>query len=1267
MKIKQYLPLMLAALPLVAPAQRIRSGYVDWGTRGTDFPAALEKWQPGQRWCEDDNFFISRVKPHERFRNSATQVNPALDETNDKKLIYWVPINNEQFNALPDGFYDSEVFPAWSYVTHYGDWSTTLIRLPGNFADVAHKNGVAVSVVASVPWGNISTAWYNALSKLASVGPQKLTDYMRYYGVDGIGYNSEFNCDRSLVQGLMDLHEGAVKLLKPVNPLVEFIWYDGTSSEGMISFDRGLGNHNREVWGYGDKIRTSLFFNYNWNSERLLNASTFVAEQVGRTPLDLYCGINMQGREPNNANPKTWPYLVDYPLSIGLWGAHSESMLYESRAEKGSSPERRQRSYMKRVQNWFTGSAHNPVNSARVNNSFSYSADNNNFFGMSKFMSARSALKWDLSEEPFISYFNLGNGKFFNYKGERQHNAEWYNIGIQDYQPTWMWWFSTKFIGREPSTVPAKGLDAEYVWDDAWMGGSTIRVFGSAEDEYLHLFKTEFALRKGDVVTFRYKIVNGKATAFIAMSLKGDEQTPVSQTAMRVMGGGETPAPGMWVEKTFTVGEDIVMPDGGEVAMIALHFRDADNLDLRLGEFSIKRPSALKANVPVPVVEKSVLLSARHDGYDGKIIFNMPNNKGKEVCYNIDVNTSLFKLYAQQEGGKPVLMGMTTSWAGLMFSAPYNPEGQGRVRFGVSALALDHQTESAISWGDYQDISPRYEISDEIALSKSVLKPGESFTVGYVDPMHENADWKITDAAGATLLTATGTRSLTADNGLAEAGIYNVVIDGVEGVGSGREATTRNVIGYIQVAGEDTGDIPVITGIDAPNCISKNDAEGSFTFEKTDAHVTYTAATGNAELSRGVKIGDGGLGFQARNTGFDGKKSFSLSFWFKPESFKNQSVHMLNIRYKGDPWAENAWGWCWHTLTEDGRSENLSIRLNKGQASYKFDNLRLIPGAWHHITYVFEFNDEGAVRPAIYVNGEKQAITSWTVDDVTTQGEAEFVGPAKTWKTSYIIALGGYLHKSGSIRGNADNLMVWDKALTPEEVKAAMGDIDPDNLPDNLIGLFDFEADPAKDGSFANKGKGTFTAGIHTYEDTEVEGQGTIKWMTPEYCAGAPFVKGNGFKLTAAAKWLTPGGIITESADNAEGGFAKLNYPNYSLLNLYPDGYPVTLTLANEYGQDQRDFKLRFNYAGIEGVESERVALKVAPTLFDSEIGVTAPEEGQLMVSLFNLEGRRILANSFNAAQGEEMKIYPFVETGLYILTVEKNGRILGTAKVMRR
>lgn len=223
------------------------------------------------------------MRPKVRFRNAATQVNPSFTEENDKKLIFWVPINSPEYNALPDGAFDREVFPMWSYITHYGNWSTTLVRMPGNFMDVAHKNGVPVSVVASVPWGNISAEWEAALKKMLEAGPEKMADFLEYYGVDGLGYNSEFQGDSIMVQNLGRYHASLVKLLKESGrmPLHENIWYDGTNEKGKISFDRGLGTHNDDLWGYGDSIKTSLFFNYNWNNTVLLDRTVEHAQNSG--------------------------------------------------------------------------------------------------------------------------------------------------------------------------------------------------------------------------------------------------------------------------------------------------------------------------------------------------------------------------------------------------------------------------------------------------------------------------------------------------------------------------------------------------------------------------------------------------------------------------------------------------------------------------------------------------------------------------------------------------------------------------------------------------------------------------------------------------------------------------------------------------------------------------------------------------------------------------------------------------------------------------
>ncbi len=1270
MKYSNFLYICLASLPLSLSAQQLQPGYIDKGVSGIAFPEALKLWAKGQKWSDDDNFFISRVRPHERFRNQATQVNPELNEDNDKKLIFWVPANNQENNALPDGIFDSEVFPMWSYVTHYGNWSTSLVRVPAGFLDVAHKNGVPVSALASIPYGTISREWSNALTALSEAGAEKLSDYLLYYGVDGIGYNSEFSSSSTIVSRLMDIHENTLRLMKEKgNPLADIIWYDGTNKSGKITFDRGLASHNADLWGYGENIRSSLFLNYNWNYKSILDKTVENAHEYGRTPLDIYCGINMQGREPHNSSKEIWTLLEQYPLSIGLWGAHSENMFFESRAEQGSSPLKRQRTYLNRLMNWFTNGSHNPIASLPTTNSLVYSAAKDDFMGMSKMMSARSALKWNLDDEPFITYFNLGNGRFFNWHGSRCHNSEWYNIAAQDYLPTWMWWFAGSFLGREASDIPADGLQAEFVWDDAWNGGSTIRVSGCASDEYLHLFKTEFPLKDGDEITFRYKLLNGSSDAYIAMSLKGDESRPVAEGAMKVMDSDCSTLFGVWTEKKFVVGEDFEVQEGGEVAMIALHFQNASDLDLRFGEFSIKRPEAMMPAIDAPVVESTNLLGARHDGVDGKIIFNMPNGKGNDVCYNSDVNTSLFKLYAQQKDGQPVFMGVTTSWAGLMFSAPVDMRFGGEVRFGVSALALDHKTESEISWGEWHSIDDAYMVSDDIEINKSLIKTGDTFAIYYSDPAHEDADWTLSDSDGKVVAKSEATKSLVVYDGLPYAGTYDLSVQGYETGESGRVETTRLLKGFVQITGEAVGDIPHIISVDVPGS-NRLDIDGAdylteYHLQTTEPKIEYSIDPGSAQMSRGVRVGDNGFGFRFKDTELDPTNSFAVSFWFKPESFSDKSVHALNIRHKGDPWAANNWGWMWHTLTEDGRSDAFTIRMASGKdASYRFDDMKLYPGAWYHMAYSFEFDEKGGVLPALFVNGERQNITSWSLGDKVQDGDVGFSGPVGAWKEDNVVALGGYLHKSGSVRGNVDNFMVWNKALNDEDVAMAASDVKVDALPEGLVGFFDFEDQPDDEALFENNASGSFKAGIHGYKDTEVEGQGTLEWRKPEYCTGCPFTSGSAFKLNPTVTWNTPGARVLEREDSDRSGYIKLAYPQ---LSEQWERYRVTLSVDNEYGAAVDKFMMVLHEVDeVQTVDAES-RLEVYPKIFDTEIAVRVYESGNIRLSLYSMDGKCVLSNTFSAMAGDTMKLYPDVPSGAYILRAEKDALPIATTKLLHR
>lgn len=1249
MKNKKLILTGLAFVALSASAQEYKEGYVDWGFGGTEFGTTVTNWKKGTPITEDDNFFISRVKPRERFRNANTQVRPNLNESNDKKLLFWVPINGTKNNALPDGVYDSEVFNMWPYVTHYGNWTAPLGRVPGNFLDVAHKNGVAVSGVAGIPYGSLYQfpAWETCLETLVDAGAQKVADFHHYYGVDGMGYNSEFGGGYYIQSILMPFHVEVNKIQKQRNPLFENVWYDGTNDNGQITFDQGLGSHNDQTFGHAGEEAANLFLNYNWNRSSLLSSSVSYANSIGRNPLDLYAGVNMQGAEPGTNN---WPLLQQYPISIGLWGAHSENMFWESRGEKGSEPEVKQRTYQLRTERWFTGGTRNPANCPAVTNSMKYHADNVTYHGMSSFMTARSAMKWDLGEEALITYFNLGNGKYFNWNGVRQHDKEWYNIGSQDYLPTWRWWFTKSLLGTD---VVAGGLNAEFTWDEAYVGGSSARVYGSTSAEYLHLFKTEYALKAGDVVTVRYKLKKGAADVKLVFTALGNEKVALGN--YELVTAADEADEDVWVERQFTVGDELA---GKTVALVALQFQNAKDMDLYLGEFSIVRGAA--ATPATPVVAKAALLSNSKYGVDGKIVFNMTNNKpAGEPCYNIDVKTAFFKIYAQQEGQQPVLMGFTSSWAALAYNIPMNLKAADRVRIGVSAVALDHKSESTIAWSQYMD-APAYVYDDNIQCNKNTIKPNESFEMSYIDPRHESATWKLVSVAtGAEVFSGEG-HTVTCE-GLTETGSYDLHLTGVVRDEDGKTSTTTRTFGsFVQITSEGVGALPQIYTLTA------NDKEADINVVTgEEIALAYTGRPADGAGSQGVDLKEKRFGVRAGDLGLEGKKDFSVSFWLKINKLAAGETQLLAVAYKLDAWPKTDWGWLWSNVDETGAITSFTWRgtdrTNNNELRYKYDNTKLPIGNWVHIAYTFDYDESGKFQGEFYVNGVKQERTRWNRQadgDKYYKTDPGYQSDVYEITANQVISVGGPAHSRAGIDGTIDNFTIWNKALTADEVKTSMGDLQNYNLPASVLAFWGLEKEAAADYTFGAAGiKEGVKAGCHDYAATGAEGQGVFSWVESEYTSGCPFISGTAYPVTTLPTWKAKKGVVTEVTGNGEAGAAKLTYAKAG-------DYEVTLTLANSLGQDQKTFSVI--KVGIpEGIENAAGAELNAYTV-DSQLFVELAEAGNYSINVYNAAGKLVAsaAQQFNAGAKAQLTLH---QKGVYVLNVEKDGKVVRTVKLLRK
>ena len=1238
----------LALYTATASAQCFKEGYVDTGFGSQEFATAVTKWSTDKFYNEDDNFFISRIKPKTRFRNAATQVREEINETNDKKLVAWVPINNPLVNALPDGKFDSEVFNMWSYVTHYGDWTAALGRVPAAFLDVCHKNGVATSGVASIPWGTIGGSWSSALYKISRLDVQQTADFLRYYGNDGLGYNSEFSGGNDFLRQLRDLHAGIVKASKD-NPVFENIWYDGTNDRGGIFFDNGLGGHNIQNFGDGENRRTSLFFNYNWNRTALLQKSITTAEKNGRSPLDLYAGVNMQGGEPAG---QSWTLLKDYPISIGLWGAHQQNMFWESRNEQGSTDDTKLRTYMLRTERWFTGGTRNPANCPDFINSLSYSLPNTHFHGMSAMMSARSALKWDLSTEPFITYFNLGNGKFFNWKGVRQHDKEWYNIGVQDYLPTWRYWFSSKLLGRQPLDVPTKGLDAEFVWDDAYMGGSSLRVFGSATEEYLHLFKTEYRLQAGDVITLRYKLLSGSGDMSLVLTAKGAEGTALNESGMKLLAATDEADEDVWVEKTFTVGEELA---GKDLALVALHFQNAQNLNLYLGEFSVVRGTA--ATPAKPEIVSTRTLSYTNQGVDGKIIFNMPNDKPAGTpCYNLDVKTSLFKLYAQQEGCEKVLMGVTTSWAGLLYNAPVDfKQSSKKIRFGVAAVSLDLKSDSEIAWGEYQD-PVNYVYNDDIRSSKATIKPGEAFDLYYVDGNHEEGTWSLVNSAGTEVYQGRGNR--VSVDGVQEVGSYTLKLTGkVNAYDSnhnliGRTEETRVFPDFIQITPESIGALPEIQTLTA------NGQEADIQVEKNTAvDLAYTGRAANGALSRGVNLSEKGFGFPAQPAGLKFSQSaFTCTFWLKFNVVADGDIQIFDVRDQGTRWPQNNWGAIWSTYNKSTKLLGFTIRGNNNLEHTNFWKIDFVPGVWMHFAIAMEKTNQG-IREHLYVNGNPAKCVKYKNGNQEDTGYNPYYSAPNEWWSNSTVLIGQGRHQCAAMDAVVDDVKFFETELKADQIKEAMN---KNEIMPGQTAYYSFENEVnAQTHGFKNEAPKVFSGGILQMNRDSGEGQGSFSFIDPVFDAGSPFISGNKYQVSTTPSWKAKKGVITEAQGNDQTGSAKVTYAK--------DGvYEVKLTLENSYGSDSKTFKTITVGAGEQTGIEDATLEGTEVTVENGRALVHFASAGNYKVRVYNAAGQLIASKAQFMTEGQHAQI-ALGHAGVYVLQIEKDGQTLANLKLLNK
>ena len=1236
---------------MVATAQRTPEHNYDFNTsvNWDNLADFFDGWEVGTPPSGisriDDEFFISRQRPLQRIKEGDYQVQK--DVPAGRKMIMWVPLDDPTttWKSLPRYCFEGDNFSMWQYINCHGNWTAPWMRVTAGLSDVAAKNGVTVGSVMSIPWAasvnaNGNDSYSKRFAKLSEKNSDgtyknsmKVAKLMKYYGINGLGVNSEFNTQSTFMKQIQGFFADVHKKAESIGWKFEVQWYDGTCDYGTIRFDSGLGNHNKNQFGKGDNIVTDeLFANYNWNASILSQSETFAAT-LNRDSYDYYAGFDIQGRAFKNAN---WQALINSKISVGFWGAHSQSLLHQSATDDGTSDIAIQKAYQKKLELTFSGGNRNPglLPAVRTDASLS-NADLTTFHGLARLLTAKSTIQ----QVPFVTRFNMGNGLKYYKNGKVSFDSKWYNLSMQDYLPTWRFWITDKDDAVTTSSI--KGLiNAELVWDDAYTGGSSLQFSGATTFSRAKLFKTMLATEPSYQLSVTYKLKEGTAThAKLFVALNGAVTTYKEIAIPAAAKAGE------WTTFTTTL-DKLGLKAGDKVAMIGMTFDGTDaGYQMNVGELALRNPAQTFGTVE-PTIKEVEVLRGRSTSLDFKMRYASKEESGETKTYNDEVGTWYYEIYIQQKGEEPQLLTSTESWAAYVIGAPIKAGDERNCRFGVRAVSPDGVNGSEIAWTPYQEVAYDSQ-STSVALDRAVIKPNETFKAYFEDTMADPAViWQIIDpTTGKTVALANNATSIT--TAIAKVGLYDLKLVTKDG----KEIVNH---GFIQISPEATGAVPVINDI-------TTDATGKV---KTEAEVnyTYTARKGEGKVSRALKIQDPDMLSipAATQEGME----YSIALWFKADGFAHdkQGTNLISKNSIADSWPHNNWGDLWVQIRpEYGSHPANEISFNTmGWTAHDNPNENMMstgysvqPGVWTHLVVT---QDANKVQK-MYFNGKLVAGPYTFAASTRRETLGKSDSRIKYTTPANIYLGGGGVYKAG-FNGAVDDVQIWNKALTDDEVAQAMNGFSDGNIPDGLQGYYTFE-DINSDGKFTNHGK---LAGQDAYVVRVIDGGGEntavasyVQQEADNSLLGNPGIAGSLDVKTSATWNAFDGSVVRETGD-----VATVTYANGGKKN-------VALTLENMWGKstmEKSEIVEVEGETGINGVGESSFA--IYPNPFVESVNFRFAEGGKYTINVVSANGAVLQSNNVEAGAGQVVNVAVTGKSGLYIIQVLKNGKQYKAVKVVK-
>ncbi len=554
-------------------------------------------------WTEDgstaDASLIANIPLAERFQNTATQFNSNL--TNDMEIAY-----------LPDGMnnfgnYSGEQsqfnlynFTNWAYIDKFvwfGGTASQTVQIPSApWSNAAHKNGVKMfgDIFFSPNAFGGSTATLQQFLEQDGAGNfvvvPKLVAIMQYYKFDGWFINQETNTNAATAQLMYELLRDLTTAVEALGK--EVMWYDAMLINGSVGWQNRLNNNNSIFVqndedndtsnGFEQRVSSNIFINFFWNTTAFPSSSRTRANTIGRSSFEVFTGVDIWPNR-NQASFQTggnnWMTLLhENPVmpytSLGLFAPNCvyNNSQYSNFNNDPTDYDR----FFSAERHMFSGADRNPA-----------LEDASGFKGFANWIPATSTI----TQIPFETNFNTGNGLKKFTEGIETSNNPWHNMSDQDILPTWQFAFSQDDV-----------LNARWDFENAYNGGSSLKVEGTIpanQENLLSLYKTKLPMTEDSKIDVFFNS-NGNPDPHVNLTL-----TFADNPSQKINYLLSAPANATWFGTTISLADQM----GRELATIGFTFLSSETEnDYALNIGNIKVHEGPSLNIQENVFNENTLV-----------------------------------------------------------------------------------------------------------------------------------------------------------------------------------------------------------------------------------------------------------------------------------------------------------------------------------------------------------------------------------------------------------------------------------------------------------------------------------------------------------------------------------------------------------------------------------------------------------------------------------------------------------------------------------